>query len=584
MSSDSAAKTVGAPTAGSGLEAASERKYLRWYNKVGYGSGDVAGNVVYVLLTSFVMIYLTDTVGLNAGVVATLLMVSRIFDGFSDLIFGTLLDHTNTRMGKARPWMLWGFVGCAILIIAIFAIPTSLGNTAKYAWFFIAYTLLNAVFFTANNIAYSSLTALITRNGAERVQMGSIRFMFAFGTNLLIQSATVGGVAMFGGGASGWRTMAILYALLGLAVNTLSVFSVKELPPEELVGEEEPEEDKLSVGESAKILVSNKYYLIILIVFLLTQIFTAMLNMGIYFMKYVLGDEDLLKTFAWSINVPLMIGLLITPLVVSRFGGMYRINIIGYVIATLGRLGVLVAAYMDSLALMLFFSGVAALGMSSLQGTLNALIAEASENTWLRTGKRIDGLMFSCTSLGVKVGGGLGAAISGWLLAAAGYDGNLKVQPESAIQMIYVMYVWLPLAANALILFLLMRLDVEKVNTRLKEEADARAEMEVGVGATGGGSVATGRTGDAVGRSDAGAARLVGGGETEVRGWRALAPTLLPEAVRRRVLLRWRAARCVVVACAAAEDVLSDRELRFPPGYWDLPAVIWGTTQSWYRK
>lgn len=505
MSSDSAGKKTGAPAAGIGLEAASERKYLKWYNKVGYGSGDVAGNVVYVLLTSFVMIYLTDTVGLDAGVVATLLMVSRIFDGFSDLIFGTLLDRTNTRMGKARPWMLWGFVGCAAMLIAIFAIPTSLGNTAKYAWFFIAYTLLNAVFFTANNIAYSSLTALITRNGGERVQMGSIRFMFAFGTNLLIQSATVGGVAMFGGGASGWRTMAIIYALLGLAVNTLSVFSVKELPPEELEEEpEELEEEKLSVGESAKILVSNKYYLIILIVFLLTQIFTAMLNMGIYFMKYVLGDADLLKTFAWSINVPLMIGLLITPLVVSRFGGMYRINIIGYVIATLGRLGVLVAAYMDSLALMLFFSGVAALGMSSLQGTLNALIAEASENTWLRTGKRIDGLMFSCTSLGVKVGGGLGAAISGWLLAAAGYDGNLKVQPESAIQMIYVMYVWLPLAANALILFLLMRLDVEKVNTRLKEEADARAEVEVGAGATGGGSVTAGRTGDAVGGGDAG--------------------------------------------------------------------------------
>ena len=467
---------------------------------MGYGSGDVAGNVVYVLLSAFVMIYLTDTAGLNAGVVGTLMMVSRLFDGFSDIIFGALLDRTNTRMGKARPWMLWGFVGCAAMLIAIFAIPTSLGNTAKYAWFFIAYTLLNAVFFTANNIAYSSLTALITRNGAERVQMGSIRFMFAFGTNLLIQSATVGGVAMFGGGASGWRTMAIIYALLGLAVNTLSVLSVKELPPEELVGEEVPQEEKLSVGESAKMLVSNTYYLI---VFLLTQIFTAMLNMGIYFMKYVLGDEDLLKTFAWSINIPLMIGLLITPVVVSRFGSMYRINIVGYVIATLGRLGVLVAAYMNSLPLMLILSGVAALGMSSLQGTLNALIAEASEHTWLRTGKRIDGLMFSCTSLGVKVGGGIGTAVSGWLLSASGYDGDLKVQPESAIQMIYIMYVWLPLAANAIILFLLMRLDVEKVNTRLKEEADARAEVEVGAAVAGGGSAAPGRTGDAVGGGDA---------------------------------------------------------------------------------
>ena len=106
MSSDSAAKKVGAPAAGNGLEAASERKYLKWYNKVGYGSGDVAGNVVYVLLSAFVMIYLTDTAGLNAGVVGTLMMVSRLFDGFSDIIFGALLDRTNTRMGKARPWML----------------------------------------------------------------------------------------------------------------------------------------------------------------------------------------------------------------------------------------------------------------------------------------------------------------------------------------------------------------------------------------------------------------------------------------------------------------------------------------------
>ena len=455
--------------------AAGEKKYLTWYNKVGYGSGDVAGNVVYVLLSAFVMIYLTDTAGLNAGIVGTLMMISRLFDGFSDVIFGALLDRTNTRMGKARPWMLWGFVGCAGMIVAIFAIPTELGETAKYAWFFIAYTLLNAVFYTANNIAYSSLTALITRNGSERVQMGSIRFMFAFGTNLLIQSITVGGVAMFGGGAAGWRTMAIIYALFGLAINTLSVFSVKELSPEELAGDDDTaqKEDTLTVLESAKMLLSNKYYLLILVVFLLTQVFTAMLNMGIYFMKYILGDENLLGTFAWAINIPLIVGLLVTPIIVKKFGEMYRVNLGGYVIATLGRLGVLVAAYFHNIPLMLVLSAVASLGMSPLQGTLNAMIAEASEHTWLRTGKRIDGLMFSCTSLGVKVGGGIGTAAAGWLLAASGYDGGLSMQPDSAIQMLYVMYVWFPLIANALIFLLLTRLDVEKANARLREQADA---------------------------------------------------------------------------------------------------------------
>lgn len=151
-----------------------ERKYLKWYNKVGYGSGDVAGNVVYAFLSSFVMIYLTDTIGLNAGIVGTLMMVSKLFDGFTDIFFGSLIDKTKTKMGKARPWMLWAFFGCFATLIAIFAIPVSLGETAKYAWFFIAYTLLNAVFFTANNIAYSALTSLITRNSGERVQMGCI--------------------------------------------------------------------------------------------------------------------------------------------------------------------------------------------------------------------------------------------------------------------------------------------------------------------------------------------------------------------------------------------------------------------------
>lgn len=467
-----------------------EKKYLRWYNKVGYGSGDVAGNVVYALLSAFVMIYLTDTAGLNAGVVGTLMMLSKFFDGFSDLLFGSLLDKTQTRMGKARPWMLWAFVGCAAMIIAIFAIPTSLGDTAKYAWFFIAYTLLNAVFYTANNIAYSALTALITKNSAERVQMGSIRFMFAFGTSLIIQTVTVQGVEMLGGGAEGWRAIAIIYALLGLAVNTLSVMSVRELSPAELAEVDEDDEqvppaEKISVRESGRLLLANKYYLIILIVFIMTQMFTATLNMGIYFMTYILGNAKLLGSFAWAINIPLIVGLLFTPFVVARFGGMYKVNMIGYSVAVAGRLGVAAAGYAGNLWLMLFFSGVASLGMSPLQGTLNALIAEASENTFLRFGKRIDGLMFSCTSLGVKVGSGLGTAMAGWLLASAGYVANAAQQSDSVITMLYVMYLWIPTIANAIILALLWRLDVETANERLRKEASGAGTDAVEAGAVG---------------------------------------------------------------------------------------------------
>ena len=133
-----------------------EKRYLKWYNKVGYGSGDIAGNVVYAFLSSFVMIYLTNTVGLNPGIVGTLIAVSKLLDGVTDIFFGSLIDKTHSKMGKARPWMLYGYIGCAITLVAIFAIPTNLGQFAQYAWFLIAYTLLNAVFYTANNIACCS--------------------------------------------------------------------------------------------------------------------------------------------------------------------------------------------------------------------------------------------------------------------------------------------------------------------------------------------------------------------------------------------------------------------------------------------
>lgn len=128
-----------------------EKTYLKWYNKVGYGSGDVAGNVVYALLTSFVMIYLTDTIGLNAGVIGVLIAVSKIFDGITDIIFGTLIDKTHTKMGKAKPWMLYGFIGCAITLIGVFAIPMNMDNFGSVRMvLYVATHFLTVYFILAN--------------------------------------------------------------------------------------------------------------------------------------------------------------------------------------------------------------------------------------------------------------------------------------------------------------------------------------------------------------------------------------------------------------------------------------------------
>ena len=473
-----------------------EKAYLKWYNKIGYGSGDIAGNVIYALLSAFVMIFLTDTVGMNAGIIGSLIAASKLLDGVSDIFFGVLIDKTSTKMGKARPWMFYGYFGCAICLVAIFCIPANISAFAQYTWFFVAYTVLNAGFYTANNIAYSALTALITKNNQERVAMGSIRFMFAFGTSMLIQTITVSFVAAFGGGAAAWRTVAIIYAVVGLISNTISVMSVRELSPEELAGNEinpvvydkqikegeleqvaeelkgeaQTGEEKYSLGAAFKLLVQNKYYLMIVVSYLLMQIYSATLNMGIYFMSYVLKNANLLGVFSWAINIPMIVGLLMTPMLVQKWGGMFRLNKMGYIIGSLGRILVVVAGYMGSVPLMLASTAIAALGMSPLQGNMNALIATCSEYTYLTTGKRVDGTMYSCTSFGTKVGGGIGTAVAGWLLALSGYVGGAEVQSAACMNMLHILYLWMPMVLTILITLILRGLNVEKAVVEQKEK------------------------------------------------------------------------------------------------------------------
>ena len=119
---------------------------------------------------------------------------------------------------------------------------------------------------------------------------------------------------------------------------------------------------------------------------------------------------------------------------------------------------------------MLACTAIAALGMSPLQGDMNALIATTSEYTYLTTGKRVDGTMYSCTSFGTKVGGGIGTAVAGWLLAASGYVANAASQSASCMNMLHIMYLWLPMLFNLFITLILTRLNVEKANEELKKE------------------------------------------------------------------------------------------------------------------
>lgn len=456
-----------------------EKKYLKWYQKVAYGSGDLASNCGYALISSFVMLYLTNAVGLNSAVIGTLMMASKLLDGVSDIFFGGLMDKTKSKMGQARPWMLYGQIGVSACLFLVFSIP-NMSQNMQYAYFFVFYTAFNAVFYTANSIAYAALAAKITKNGQERVQLGSIRFIFATFTTLVVSYNVMGLVEKFGGGAKGWRTVALIFAVIALAVNTFCVLMVKEVPDEEVQAVEEKKTDgeekaaegkKVSFGTSLKLLLKNPYYIIILCLYLVNYIYGGITQgSAIYFMTYYMGDPALLGTFSLFQLVPVMLILTVTPMLVKKFGSMWKMNLYARIITLFMGVVFLIGALNKNLPVMLFATFLRNMAGGPLTGTLNAMVAETSDYTWRTQGVRIDGVMFSCSSIGVKLGGGIGSAIVGWLLALGGFDGTAEVQTAGAINMIFSMYVIIPLIMGVLMAILVYLMKVEKANKEWDEK------------------------------------------------------------------------------------------------------------------
>lgn len=444
-----------------------ERKYLKWYQKVAYGSGDMASNCGYALISSFIMFYLTTAVGLDSMIIGSLMMASKLLDGVSDIFFGGLMDRTKSKLGQARPWMLYGQIGVSASLFLIFCIPNA-SETMQYAYFFVFYTAYNAIFYTANSIAYAALAAKITKNEQERVQLGSIRFIFATFTTLLISYNTTDLIAFFGGGTKGWRTVALIFALIALIVNTICVLMVKEVPDEVAapsITANNVHTEKVSFGTSLKLLFKNPYYIIILGLYLANYIYSGITQgSAILFMTYYMGDPKLLGTFSLFQLIPVMIILTLTPMLVKKFGSMWKMNLYARIITLLMGVVFIIGAMNKNLPVMLISTFLRNMAGGPLTGTLNALVAETSDYTWRTQKARIDGVMFSCSSIGVKLGGGIGSAVVGWMLKWGGYDGTAAVQSAQAIDTIFFMYAVMPIIFGVVMAVLLYFLKVEQAN------------------------------------------------------------------------------------------------------------------------
>lgn len=448
-----------------------QEKSLPLIRKIGYGVGDAGSNFCWTFVASFIMIYCTNTLGISATVVGTLLMLSKVLDGITDVFMGRIIDATHSKMGKARFWYFVSSFPVAIFTFILFNVPGSFTENTKYIFIFVVYTLIGAVFYTMNNIAYSTLTALCTKNPKDRVQMGSYRFIFAAIAVLFLSFITSGLVESFGGGQKGWTAVSLIYSIICLVLLLVPVFAVHELPEEELreaMGIDK-KKDEPGFLQGVALLFKNKYFLLILALYLVKYMGSGLTSgLGVYFATYQLGNASLLGTLSLAGILPAAIALPFVPGLTAKFG-MSKTVMAANLVGALTCIPVVIGGLTGNFSLVLIGMVLRAVASAPQTGAMNAIIAETDEYSHLKFGHRLTGMIYSCSSVGIKVGTGLGTALCGFILDMGGFDGMAETQTATAVATInwsYLLAVIVPMILAAVLFYFLK---VEEDNKKLRE-------------------------------------------------------------------------------------------------------------------
>ena len=205
-----------------------KRTILAWGKKIGYGIGDLGGNLVSAAAGAFVTMYYTDSVLLSAAFIGTMMLFTRLLDGISDIIMGIIIDKTYTKYGKARPWVLFSAFPLILSFILMLNVPSVLSDTATKIYVVVTYIFYSVICFTAVNGAYSTLVTLICPNPEERTGFTSARSFCSSLAMLLAQSYSVALMARFGGGQKGFTAMSIIYGVIALICILITGLTCKE--------------------------------------------------------------------------------------------------------------------------------------------------------------------------------------------------------------------------------------------------------------------------------------------------------------------------------------------------------------------
>ncbi len=400
---------------------------LGWGERIGFGVASCGRGMLTAVLGSFIMIYMMNVALLDAAILSILFAISKLIDGISDIVIGNIVDHTQSKMGKARVWLLRMCLPMAVSLVLVFFVPQTFPATLKYIYIFVIYNLVNSVFLTFMQVPYFSMVSLMTRNGRERGILGNIQQLFQSIGTILINTFFIPLLTLFSDQADNPNTQAgftgaiIIVAVFVFVSTLITVFSTKER-----VCDAEAKTDKTKTSFAIKALLKNKYWVMLFFaVFFTYLIMIFMSASGTNYALYVLKDYSKFGLLANSISVSQLAIMLLTPFLMQKFGKS--------LVFTLGT-GLMAIGFISfnfcesSLTLIVLCNVLKGCGLGMASGMALGLVADSITYGKFKTGIDAVGMGNAGTSAAQKLGLGLGVAIFGGAMAWAGLDGTKAAQ------------------------------------------------------------------------------------------------------------------------------------------------------------
>ena len=449
-------------------------RFFKWRQRIGFGISDYACNLAYLLVNTYLLFYYTECAGLNAGAVGTMFVITKIFDGVTDYIVGVLIDRTNSKMGRNRPWMFWGAPVLAIGMILLFCVPVSWGHGAKLGWAFITYIIFSFGY-TLVNIPMGTIVPSLSADPIERTKIVTARTVFSNLGSLTSAAMVIPMVYFFAGGqdasnkmlAVGYRNTNIILGIIVIVIMWLCVLNIEETNPPLIIKQKKGEG---LLKDLQYVIKTKPFMLMIGQVFALFTGYYCMFNAIAYYFTYVVGDINKLSLATTLLTV----APIITQLLSTKLNAKMSKRNIMQMGAIIDVVAYIVLFFASDLTVVYGAIIAVGLGFGFRQVMFFSMLADIVDFAEWKFGKSMAGTQGAVNGFVGKVASAVASALVSALLVWGNYDSSAAVQTTEAITSIRFAFAGISIASCILGILFMIPYNLDRIYPDIKKELDER--------------------------------------------------------------------------------------------------------------